>query len=95
MATDIRRMTKAELDALNEQGRLWRQLRHPKRFRRCKWTFARKKEMSDNALYRDVRGLLCRRDYCHEDAERFGLCAKHLKQIKDKKRRLRVRMAKR
>jgi hypothetical protein len=39
--------------------------------------------MSDNTLYRDVRGL-CRRDYCHEDAERFGLCAKQ--------RRLRVRM---
>jgi hypothetical protein len=41
--------------------------------------------------YRDVRGLLCRRDYCHGDAERFGLCAKHLKQIKDKKRRLRAK----
>jgi hypothetical protein len=51
--------------------------------------------MSDNTLYRDVRGLLCRRDYCHGDAERFGLCAKHLKQIKDKKRRLRARMTKR
>jgi hypothetical protein len=24
MATDIRRMSKEELDALNEQGRLWR-----------------------------------------------------------------------
>jgi hypothetical protein len=24
MSVDIRRMTKAELDALNEQGRLWR-----------------------------------------------------------------------
>jgi hypothetical protein len=29
MATDIRRMTKAELDALNEQGRLWRARNKP------------------------------------------------------------------
>jgi hypothetical protein len=37
--------------------------------------------------YRDVRGLLCRRDGCNEEMERFGLCARHLKQIRDKKRR--------
>jgi hypothetical protein len=37
--------------------------------------------------YRDVRGLLCRRDGCNEEVERFGLCARHLKQIRDKKRR--------
>ena len=65
MSVDIRRMTKEELDALNEQGRLWR---------------ARNKPAQGEQV---------------PDAERFGLCAKHLKQIKDKKRRLRARMTKR
>jgi hypothetical protein len=37
--------------------------------------------------YRDVRGLLCRRDDCHREVERFGLCARDLRQVKNKKTR--------
>lgn len=40
-------------------------------------------------FHRDVRGAICRREECPNEVERFGLCAKHLAQIKAKKRRLR------
>ena len=93
MAVDIRRMSKAELDELNRLGKEWRNRNKLVQEATAPATspvvqlgpLRERGKMID--YYRDVRGLLCRRDGCNGEMERFGLCARHLKQIRDKKRR--------
>jgi hypothetical protein len=34
---------------------------------------------------RGIRGLICRRPDCYEDAAAFGLCSKHRRQAKEKR----------
>jgi hypothetical protein len=42
--------------------------------------------------YFGVRGMICKRDYCQEEAKKFGYCLKHLEEMKSKKRHLKAKM---
>ena len=39
-----------------------------------------------------ARGTICKRDYCHEEAIKLGLCQKHLEEVKSKKRRVKAKL---